>query len=270
VLIRDLTVRVHDGTLAERLEIYAEGTERFESGVRFGRQLYRAGAFLPRGAPRAALRAEVSAVAANAAPAGRNGTIGVVAIAEELCAALRAARRGEGRIDPDQLGSQPFAALHTAVSPHWRSSGVLLPLGYGHNPPGFRTVTYDAAAERFIGLHIDDLDALPLAERAGSTNRLCVNLGRCARYLLFVNLSCARMAELLARHRAGPDYSAWRSTPLIHAFLATFPGYPVLRLAVRPGEAYVAPTENMIHDGATDGMTADDEQVTVRGCFDPV
>jgi hypothetical protein len=131
-------------------------------------------------------------------------------------------------------------------------------------------VTFDASVERFIGLHIDDLDALPLARRTESTTRLCINLGRSARYLLFVNLGVARMTGMLADAGGGADFGGLRSTPLIHAFLRRFPDYPVVRLEMRPGEAYIAPTENMIHDGATDGMDAEDEQVTVRGIFDPV
>jgi hypothetical protein len=71
------------------------------------------------------------------------------------------------------------------------------------------------------------------------------------------------MAELLG------VCPSMRPTPLIHAFLHKFPEYPVVRLAVLPGEAYIAPTENMIHDGTTEGMRVLDQQVTVRGRLDP-
>jgi len=43
-----------------------------------------------------------------------------------------------------------------------------------------------------------------------------------------------------------------------------------VRLAVAPGEAYIAPTENMIHDGSTLGMRHEDLQVTLRGIIDPM
>ena len=142
-------------------------------------------------------------------------------------------------------------------------------LGYGHTPPGFKTVTYDARAERFIGLHIDDLDEQPLRRREESTSRLCVNLGLSRRYLLFINLGVGRMAELLSAAQNLTDCLGLRPTPFIHAFLRAFPEYPVVRLAVLPGEAYISPTENMIHDATTECMTDPDLQVTVRGRLDP-
>ena len=33
-------------------------------------------------------------------------------------------------------------------------------------------------------------------------------------------------------------------------FLTKYPNYPVFRIKIEPGEAYIAPTENIIHDGA--------------------
>lgn len=77
------------------------------------------------------------------------------------------------------------------------------------------------------------------------------------------------MAELLPAAENLGDCLGIRSTPLIHAFLRKYPEYPVMRLAVMPGEAYIAPTENMIHDGTTECMTVADLQVTVRGRLDP-
>jgi hypothetical protein len=270
MLISDITVRAMSAEPAGRLALYGEGTIRYAGEARFGRQLYRAGAFLPRGEVRAVSESECALLSASGAACGRSRTIGIVPIAPQLIAALRAARGGEGRVEAQRLLEFPFNELAAAIAPAWRLQGPLLPLGFGRNPAGFLTVTFDAAAERFIGLHVDDLDALPIARRADSTARLCVNLGTSERYLLFVNVGLARMAALLSALDPATDFGAWRSTPLIHAFLERFPCYPLVRLAIRPGEAYIAPTENMIHDASTSTMQAMDEQVTVRGGFDPL
>jgi hypothetical protein len=267
MLIEDIVVRTLSAEPAGRLALY-EGTIRHPGEARLGRQLYRAGAFLPRGEARIVSQSECALLSA-ASSCHRSRTIGIVPLAPDLVAALRQARCGEGRIEAQQLGGFPFNALAQAIAPAWRLAGPLLPLGFGRNPVGFHTVTYDAAAERFIGLHVDDLDALPIVRREDSTARLCVNLGESERYLLFVNLGLARIAALLSALDPATDFLAWRSTTLIHAFLERFPSYPLVRLAIRPGEAYIAPTENMIHDASTRTMQATDEQVTVRGRFDP-
>lgn len=268
-MISDIVVRAAGDDLAARVTIHPEGTIRHDGEARFGPQLYRAGAFLPRGSARAATRGELAVLHGGAVAPGRNHAIGIVRLPAALVDALRFAWIGEGRIDPDALRAAPFDQLPGALAPGWRVDGDLLPLGYARNPAGFHTVTFDARAARFIGLHIDDLDALPLARREESTNRICVNLGQDARHLLFVNVGAPRMAQMLTGRAAGDDAWALRATPLIHAFLGAFPGYPVFRLAVFPGEAYIAPTENMIHDGSTLGMTADDRQLTVRGRVEP-
>ena len=268
-MISDIVVRTAEGGLGSRVTIHGEGTVRYEHEARFGPQRYRAGAFLPRGPARPASPEELSRIDAGSAPRGRNHTIGIVRVPPDLVGALRGAWAGEGRIAPAALRTYPFDALPRALAPGWRVDGELLPLGFGHNPPGFQTVTFDGRAERFIGLHIDDLDALPLARRDESTSRVCVNLGREARYLLFINVAAPRMAQMVSGRADGGDALGLRATPLIHAFLEAFPGYPVVRLAVFPGEAYIAPTESMIHDGSTLGMTAEDQQVTLRGRFDP-
>jgi len=72
------------------------------------------------------------------------------------------------------------------------------------------------------------------------------------RSFVFVNLP---LIELLAPSGIphGPEtyrrYS-W-AYALAHAFMAARPDYPVLRLELRPGEGYCAPTQNLVHDGYT-------------------
>ena len=50
-------------------------------------------------------------------------------------------------------------------------------------------------------------------------------------------------------------------------FLSNYPDYPVIKIRVSPGEAYIAPTENMIHDGCTINKQFFDVIMTIRGNF---
>ncbi len=54
---------------------------------------------------------------------------------------------------------------------------------------------------------------------------------------------------------------------LVADFCALFPAYPVIKLRVGPDEAYVAPTESLIHDGNTEGGSRLDIDLMVRGHF---
>jgi hypothetical protein len=50
-------------------------------------------------------------------------------------------------------------------------------------------------------------------------------------------------------------------------FMTLFPSYPVVRVRIHPGEAYVAPTENILHDGSSIDMNAMDITFSIRGRF---
>jgi hypothetical protein len=46
-----------------------------------------------------------------------------------------------------------------------------------------------------------------------------------------------------------------------------WPDYPVVKLRIRPGEAYIAQTENLIHDGSTLGQRGFDLAFMADGFF---
>ncbi|MGW4249583.1 hypothetical protein, partial [Nocardia sp. NPDC004722] len=50
-------------------------------------------------------------------------------------------------------------------------------------------------------------------------------------------------------------------------FMEVFPRYPVTKIAIHPGEAYIAPTENMLHDGYAEPHGQLDLQFCCRGYF---
>jgi hypothetical protein len=83
---------------------------------------------------------------------------------------------------------------------------------------------------------------------------------------VFVNRPLAQLARDLG---LSTDPATVRAGALGTAFLSRFPLYPVLLVRLRPGEGYVAPTENIVHDASTEGATAPDLAYTYHGRFTP-
>lgn len=161
-------------------------------------------------------------------------------------------------------------AMDYARSLTWPTQKTLQHGSVFYRPAGLPTSTlYQDNMQR--GLHIDTGYPVSVAKRKYSPNRLSINLGLCDRFLLFVNLGLEQIEAMLAEHRAA--YQPLAESPDIRAisasFYQAFPGYPVVKVRLRPGEAYIAPTETMIHDGCTEGQTSYDVQFAVHGHFRP-
>ncbi len=134
--------------------------------------------------------------------------------------------------------------------------------------PGMVTVTKDEVLDDdrhyYVGLHLDTWEKIPMRERDHARNRVCVNLGKEERHFLFVNLTIREMYRLL--RRGGPDrMSDYYGTDLGHEFMRAFPGYPVTRLTVGPREAYIAPTDNLVHDATSLGKRYPDVAMHILG-----
>lgn len=134
---------------------------------------------------------------------------------------------------------------------------------------GLCTTTVDDQ-QMYTGLHVDNWYRQDLLTRRTSPNRICINVSEEARYLLLINVPQKMMFTILSGNedevRLQPGMEG---TALGLAFMQTFPDYPVVKLRIEPGEAYLAPTENLVHDGCTEGMTSWDLAVHVLGQFDP-
>ena len=134
-------------------------------------------------------------------------------------------------------------------------------------PPGLPTTTVHRDTKVLIGLHIDDWYSYPLNERHLAPNRICINLGCEDRFFLFLNVPIAEMHRLVcAKSKTAQHYGG---TLTARTFLRLFPDYPVLRLRLQPGEGYIAPTENIMHDATSLGMATMDVTISIRGFFDP-
>jgi hypothetical protein len=136
----------------------------------------------------------------------------------------------------------------------------------GYDQPGLITMTRAVDQEGRIGLHFDRWDGLGVEELASASNRVSVNLGPSDRYFVFLNHTAAEMVSILECANAAPASRDVRDIGL--SFMAAFPQYPVVRLRLRPGEAYIAPTENILHDGTSTEVTAANSYLSMRGRFD--
>ena len=181
----------------------------------------------------------------------------------ELREAAALSRRGETfRISMRNHNHETRAFLDYAVD-RWGAGRQPAgePGGVHVNDPGLEATTINPVGRRRIGLHVDDWYRAPVSRRHMSPNRICVNLGCEDRFFLFLNLPMRRVYELSGapRHASGSRAA--------QAFCRLFPHYPVLKLRMRPGEAYIAPTENLVHDGCSSGMRTPDVTLSLLGRF---
>jgi hypothetical protein len=123
--------------------------------------------------------------------------------------------------------------------------------------------TFNQKEKTFIGLHLDSFERNS-ETRIGARNRICINLGKDPRYLLFYNLQFDQMAEMCGMGNVGRNANPY---DMLYTFFQRFNKYPVVRIQIDPYEAYIAPTENVIHDGSTEGTKNLDINLAIRGFF---
>ena len=121
--------------------------------------------------------------------------------------------------------------------------------GGGGKAEGHST-TFDPEFETFVGLHVDNFERRPIDTRHLSFPRVVVNLGLEPRSFVFINLPLINLLAPsgIAHSRESYQRYSW-AYPLAHRFMESVPDYPAIRLLLHPGEGYVAPTQNLIHDG---------------------
>ncbi len=140
-------------------------------------------------------------------------------------------------------------------------------VGIRANPPGCLTVTQGKDRSCYIGLHLDSWYRYPLNDRHLSPNRVCVNLGFQDRYLIFINLTLTQISEMIASKSQHTKTQPRHEFDLLGPFAELNSEYPVVSIRIKPGEAYIAPTENFFHDGSTLGNDCADVQLTILGEF---
>lgn len=120
--------------------------------------------------------------------------------------------------------------------------------------------------DKYVGLHIDYWDKLTLDNIDNATNRISINLGKEDRFLIFINLTVKQLYDKLKLY-TNKSLEQYDINSIVHDFFKFFPNYPIIKLKQKPYEGYIAPTENIIHDGSTLGSHSTDITLTTRGYF---
>ena len=129
--------------------------------------------------------------------------------------------------------------------------------GIHEDVPGKATLTENHEGHR-LGLHLDNWDRLPAAARHTSRNRVNLNLGPERRWFLF---------DVVAAHP--PDVVP--NTVSVRQLVRRAAMRPTLvRLQVPAGWAYIAPTENLVHDASSDGQRRGTRHASALGRFTPL
>jgi len=258
----------------ERLAL-SSGTQAVTSLALSG---YRDTAFVPRGPWRRPSSEEQRLLLAAEPPDGIGGHIALVRAPDDVMAHFDALRQrvrscgsaGELRawLQRHQCASGCEAMLAFARTYLGSAQPLLEGAVISCTATGSPTSTTDDTGTH-VGLHVDNWYRAKLGERANAPNRISINLGVKPRFFLFVNLPLATIGALAAEHF--PFDSRVRDTQhgLRRLFMSHFGSYPVVRVRLDPGEGYIAPTENLIHDATTPGENALDVQFSVRGRFWP-
>jgi hypothetical protein len=165
----------------------------------------------------------------------------------------------------------PLDALMTAVTTAMRINFVWSAarfewIGLAHAAPGQCTTTINRANGHRLGLHVDSWDRLPMSERGASRYRASVNLGISDRYFLFVAMTAGEALQIAEQAGVVPQ----NATAIFRMALSARPQTKVFRLRVPPGWAYVAPTDNLAHDGSTLGGTSYDFSLHGLADFRPL
>jgi len=148
---------------------------------------------------------------------------------------------------------EKFAQLRNSSIPH----NIYL------GEPNLLNNTFNQKEKTFIGLHLDSFER-GSDTRESARNRICINLGKDPRYLLFYNITFDRMADMCGMKKVERNGNPYE---VLHTFFDRFREYPVCRIQINPYEAYIAPTENVIHDGSTEGTGNLDINLAIRGYF---
>jgi hypothetical protein len=210
-------------------------------------------------------------------PLAAHQKIAIVRLGPEVArnlACVRDACRGIADVSEARLAlakPQPRTALGAIMNHVCERYGVAPGEADGGlcvRPPGRVALTINPATGAHIGLHVDNYSRAPLHARKDAENRICVNLGAESRHFHFLNIPVDTIFQLLpqARQNALGELTT-AGTRVAREFLTMRPTYPIVSLRIDHGEAYIAPTERLVHDASNLGTVAVDLTLMLRGFF---
>ena len=135
--------------------------------------------------------------------------------------------------------------------------------------PGYEMLTRFYIKEEYvhIGLHIDQSRRFTPHTAHKSGNRISINLSSETRYLAFVNLTVLQALNMIKKKVVNKNLEI-TSDNISSLFFAHYPNYPVLKIAQKPYQYYVAPTDNFFHDATTVQNKVLDITLVYTGTFD--
>lgn len=132
------------------------------------------------------------------------------------------------------------------------------------------TIDFNSNEKKKIGFHFDNWDGLPVSSLRESQNRICVNLGKAHRYFLFIDKTVFDMRnELSLLDKNFEEIEDSNEIGQLYIRKIHPSAYKVFAIKLMPFEAYIAPTETIMHDGANFDSECIDIQLTARGLFKP-
>ncbi len=240
---------------------------------------YWAGAFVPKLPWRAPSNSELDLLLGSPETAQPGKWIQVIRVPDEIIGLFEGARTASKHPTDQKLreytaGPECREAVRKAVdyacTLTWPEHPKIDRASVFFKAPGLPTTTPRNYPE-LLGLHIDSVfEGVSFAERSYTPVRISINLGLNDRFLLFVSASMGQIHQMLADRKLQYRMPSPMATHEFRTvFMSNFPDVPVVKVRIRPGEAYLAPTENLIHDGCTVGQTHFDVQFSACGHFRP-
>ena len=265
-------------TIAAGLKIYLD--KQFKDRILLSAGVQRVGAlngiacktptYIPKKPWRIPTKEEIDILSATKSDLASHQTIGIVKLPGKLAAKFRALDfcNCKNHYETGAISStNEYKALSNETINYYEKFAGVRNSSVPHNiylgEANLLNNTFNQREKTFIGLHLDSFERNS-ETRESARNRICINLGKDLRYLLFYNLQFDQMAEMCNMKKADRNGNPYE---ILHTFFERFNTYPVIKIQINPYEAYIAPTENIIHDGSTEGTKNLDINLAIRGYF---
>jgi hypothetical protein len=116
-------------------------------------------------------------------------------------------------------------------------------------PPGAESTSFNYVERRYMGLHIDQHDGLPLTRR-GQARRIClVNIGWRHRYVFIYPYRVVDLCHAIGIV-PGIDDHVMSSREVTARYFTAHHDAGILRIRIEPGSGYVLNAQDLVHDGA--------------------
>lgn len=141
------------------------------------------------------------------------------------------------------------------------------PFRLGVNNPGLPTTTLNwVGGGKILGLHIDTTSSGTPRERDKAAWLWNVNLGVNPRAFIFVPKTYKKLISALSQRKNNLDHSYLKKeSDIARCFLNIFSKTLIWRLLLYPKFGYIAPVDNIIHDGSSNISDTIDIFICARG-----